>query len=127
MKLTPQEGVTPKHKEDTDRDKYFIVIGKTNDGSLIGFVLINTSINSGLKQELQDLHYPISVSEYPFLGKNRFICCSELKEITEKNFIERYDTNGRFGTLKKDDMKFVIGALKTSPLVTPKQLKKFGL
>lgn len=127
MNLTPKEGVIPKHKEDVDRDKYFIVIGKTDNNSLIGFVLINTSINNGLEQKLKDLHYPISGSKYPFLGKNRFVCCSELKEITEKNFIERYDTNGRFGTLDNEDMQLVIGALKESPLVTPKQLKRYGL
>lgn len=127
MRLTPQEGITPKHREDKDRDKYFIVLGKTDNGSLIGFVVINTLINVNIDERLQNLHYPINVSKYPFLGKNRFVCCSELKEITADNFVKRYEGNGRFGILQNDDMELIIGALKESPLVTPKQLKKFGL
>lgn len=29
MRLTPKEGIIPKNKGDNDRDKYFIVVGKT--------------------------------------------------------------------------------------------------
>lgn len=127
MRLTPKEGIIPKNEGDTDRDKYFIVLGKTETGSLIGFVVIDTAINIHISQELQDLHCPMNATKYPFLKKNRFICCAELKEITFDNFVDRYEGEGRFGQLEDDDMELVIGALKSSPLVTPKQLKKFGL
>ena len=45
MEMTPKEGVKPKNEGDESRNKYFIVLGKTDDGKLIGFVLINTNIN----------------------------------------------------------------------------------
>ena len=127
MRLTPKEGIMPKNKGDTDRDKYFVVVGKTVNGALIGFVVINSNINTNISKELQDLHYPINVSDYPFLKKNRFVCCAELKEITAENFVDRYEGEGRYGKLTNDDLELIIGALKSSPLVTPKQLKRFGL
>lgn len=127
MRLTPEEGIAPKGVGDVDRDKYFIVLGKTEADSLVGFVVINTNVNSKISPELQRLHYPISASKYPFLKKNRFVCCAELKQITFENFASRYEGDGRFGILLEDDLNFVIGALKVSPLITPRQLKKFGL
>lgn len=127
MRLTPKEGITPKNKGDNDRDKYFIIVGKTENGSLIGFVVINTNINTHISEELKDLHYPINASKYPFLEKNRFVCCAELKEITSENFINRYEGEGRYGKLANDDLELIIGALRSSPLVTPKQLKRYGL
>ena len=93
----------------------------------IGFVVINSNINTNISKELQDLHYPINVSDYPFLKKNSFVCCAELKEITADNFIDRYEGERRCGKLTNEDLELIIGALKSSPLVTPKQLKRFGL
>ena len=127
MRLTPKEGIIPKNKGDNDRDKYFIIVGKTANNALIGFVVINSYINTNISKELQDLHYPINVSDYPFLKKNSFVCCAELKEITADNFIDRYEGERRCGKLTNEDLELIIGALKSSPLVTPKQLKRFGL
>ena len=44
MRLTPKEGIIPKNKGDNDRDKYFIIVGKTSNNALIGFVVINSNI-----------------------------------------------------------------------------------
>ena len=46
MRLTPKEGIIPKNKGDNDRDKYFIIVGKTANNALIGFVVINSNINT---------------------------------------------------------------------------------
>jgi hypothetical protein len=48
MKLTKEEGIIPKEKDDDYRIKYFIVIGKTEDKKVIGFVVINFCINQNL-------------------------------------------------------------------------------
>lgn len=41
IKLTIEEGITPKGEDDVSRNKYFIVIGKTNDKDIfIKFILI---------------------------------------------------------------------------------------
>ena len=81
MELTPREGVKPKNIGDTSRNKYFIVMGVTPDGALIGFVLINSEINKNIPPRVRASHYKILASDYPFLQRDRYVCCGELKEI----------------------------------------------
>lgn len=126
MKLTEAEGITPKNPGDTDRNKYFIVLGKTADGHLIGFVVINTRINEHLSPKLKELHYPISASKYPFLGINRFVFCGDLKEISSDVFSSRYQCES-FGKMADDDMELIVNAVIQSGNVSPKRLRKFGL
>lgn len=45
LRLSSSEGVVAKNKGDDGRKKYFIVIGKDQEGNAIGFVLINSEIN----------------------------------------------------------------------------------
>lgn len=126
MKLTTAEGITPKNPGDTDRNKYFVVLGKTPDGCLIGFVVINTHINEKLSPKLKSLHYPISSSKYPFLEINRFVFCGDLKEISFDIFAHRYKCES-FGKIADDDMNLIIETVVQSGNVSPKRLKKFGL
>ena len=37
MRLTPKEGIIPKNKGDNDRDKYFIIVGKSNKYQRLSF------------------------------------------------------------------------------------------
>jgi len=126
MELTPEEGVIPKNEGDESRNKYFVVLAKTEDGKLIGFVLINSKINSNLSLPLQELHYPLSASKYPFLQKNRFVDCAELKEISIDVFSKRYKCTS-FGKIDEEDLDLIIEAVISSPRETIKHLKKFGL
>lgn len=126
MEMTSEEGVKPKNAGDESRNKYFIVLGKTTDGKLIGFVLINTNVNQNLSASLKNLHYPLSASKYPFLKKNRFVDCAKLKEITIENFTNRYKCQS-FGQIDSDDLDFITEAVVSSPLETVKHLRKFGL
>ena len=43
--LTKEEGIIPKSKGDEGRKKFFVVVGKDQEGNAIGFVLINSEIN----------------------------------------------------------------------------------
>lgn len=126
MKLTKTEGVTPKNDGDTDRNKYFVVLGKTEDGKVIGFVLINSHINNNLSEEVKLLHYPIKKSKYPFLDHDSFIFCGQLKEINLAAFADRYKSQ-TFGKLADDDLELVIQAVVSSPSESKKHLRKFGL
>lgn len=126
LKLTPDEGITPKNEGDDSRNKYFIVLGKTSDGKLIGFVVINSQINKNLSEPLQQLHYPLAVSKYAFLLKNRYADCGELKEITLDNFADRYNCRS-FGKIDEEDLRLITEAVKTSPKETKKHLREFGL
>lgn len=126
MRLTEAEGVTPKNEGDTDRNKYFVILGKTADGTVIGFVLINSRINQNLSEEVKQLHYPIRKSKYPFLDHDSFIFCGQLKEISLATFADRYKSQ-TFGKLADDDLELVIQAVVSSPSETKKHLRKFGL
>ena len=125
--LDKEEGITGKKPGDNGRNKYFVVLGINDDGSIIGFVLINSHVNANLSDELKDLHYPISVSSYPFLKRNSFIDCSRIKEIEKSKFSSLFNINSKKGEIKEEDLEMIIGAVKSSPSVTPKQLKKFGI
>lgn len=42
LKLTEAEGVKPKNTGDDARNKFFIVMGTAEDGTIIGFVFISS-------------------------------------------------------------------------------------
>lgn len=127
MKLGKEEKITPKNPQDDSRNKYFIIVGKDKAGNALGFVLINTNINVNLPDSIKDLHYPINPSKYPFLETKRFVDCSELKIIYKDKFDSLFDSSKEKGQIKEDDLELIISALQSSPKVTPKQLKTFGL
>lgn len=127
MHLDEEEGVKGKNHGENGRNKYFVVLGVANDGSVIGFVLINSHVNANLPDELKDLHYPINVSSYPFLKRNSFVNCSIIKEINRSKFSLLFSPNSKKGEIKEEDMDMIIGAVKSSPSIPPKLLKKFGI
>lgn len=124
MNLTKKEKVKGKKPVDKSRNKYFIVIG-LQDGMAVGMVLINTNINPFLDQEMKDLHYPLKVEDYPFLETDRFACCGELKAITMDRFSEMFGEPK--GNIEDYDLELIKDAVISSPKVTPKELKRFGL
>lgn len=126
MRLTDKEGVKPKNSGDTSRNKYFVVVGTTTDGSIIGVVLINTEINRNISQSLKDSHYRIKAEDYPFLGKDRYLCCGELKSIASSVFFSRF-REGVVGTLKEEHLEVVKALLISSDNVSAALLRRFGL
>ena len=126
MEMTQKEGVKPKNDGEETRNKYFIILGKTEEGKLIGFVLINSNINPHLSSALKDLHYPLCFSKYSFLEKNSFVDCGQLKEITLENFSDRYKCQS-FGKIDEEDLEYITQAVISSPKETRKHLRKFGL
>lgn len=125
--LNEEEGVKGKNSGDNGRNKYFVVLGKTQDGNLIGFLLINSNINQKLPIEVRELHYPISAKAHSFLDKDSFVDCSQIKEIKREKFSTMFDANFKKGSIKDEDMTLIIDTVKSAAQVTNKQLKKFGL
>lgn len=124
--LYPEEGVTPKGENQESRYKYFVVVGKTKDDNLIGFVLINSKINCKLRQELKDLHYPLPQSKYNFLDYNSHVYCGEIKEIEAKKLVSRSRFSG-VGRIHDDDLELIKEAVMSSPIISKKKLKRYGL
>lgn len=126
MLLTPKEGVKPKNEGDVSRNKYFIVMGVAPDGSMIGFVLINSEINERIPQLIKDSHYKILASDYPFLQRDRYVCCGELKEIDATTFFERF-RDSKVGTISDDHLEIVRGMIAMSANVSAKVLQDYNI
>ena len=127
LPLTPEDGIIPKNSGDAYRNKMFVVLGKDNEENLIGAVVINSTINQNLSNEIKMLQYPITSMKYDFLTHNSHIDCADLKEIQMHRFANTRGRNGYIGKLELDDLEYVIGAVKESPIVTPKTLRRFGI
>lgn len=85
LKLTKDEGVVPKNAGDEARKKYFVVIGKDEQGNAVGFVLVNSVINQHLPECRRKLHYLLKASEYDFLdNQDRYVDCSDFKKISKE-------------------------------------------
>lgn len=117
MNLTIEEGIQPKHENEVSRDKYIVIIDKTDTGDFIGFSVVNSKINNNIKDNHLS-HYPISAKKYDFLSHNSFIDCSEIKEIKADRFAYNFDTS--CGKIEDYDMNLVIEAIKNSKNMTPK-------
>ena len=127
MHLGEEEQVKGKNPGDNGRTKFFIVLGKTTDGSIIGFTLINSHINENLTPELKDNFYEIKPSAYSFLDHNSFVDCDQIKEIKADKFCSLFKKDTKQGEINDSDMKLIIEAVKASKVISKKTLKKFGL
>lgn len=126
LRMTEQEGVKPKNEGDNGRNKYFVVLGTTADGELIGFVLVNSEINQRLPEIIKSLQYKITAKEYSFLKKDSYICCSELKHIESACFFARFQ-NDAVAILSDDHLEVVKNLLAQSPRVSAADMREFGL
>lgn len=125
IRLTKEDGIIPKDGDDS-RNKYFIIIGIDEDSNIIGHVVINTNINHNLPQVLRDLQYPINCSKYDFLeDKSRYVDCSDIKQIAKHKFLNLYQ--GKSGNIEDEDLKHIKDAVKSSPKVALKLLKRFNI
>ncbi len=128
MHLDEREKVKGKDFQDGGRNKYFIVLGHDLDGNALGFVLIDSEINPALPLKRKQLHYPLSAEKYVFLdGKNRFVDCSDLKEIAARRFKELFSKDKAKGMIEEDDLILIREAVISYEDVSPKLLKRFGL
>lgn len=127
MNLTKDEGVNPKSDNDNSRNKYFVIVGHDIEGNAIGFVLINSLINNNLPQSIKDLHYPLKARDYKFLSNDSFVNCSDLKTINKTKFDFMFPGDCYKGDIDPKELEYIINTVKSSPNITPKMIKKFGL
>lgn len=125
MTFYPEDGVTPKSKGDTSRDKYFVILGKDSDNVTVGNVLINTDINPNLAHVIYASQLCIYPDVNPFLGdKHRYIDCYRIKEIP----IERVKAEAQYiGILNESDLQKAKELVCKSPAIPVAVLKKYGL
>lgn len=125
MTMYPEDKVTPKKKGDTSRDKYFVVIGKTEDSVVVGSLLINTNINSRMFNLIAPYQHCISPASYSYLdGKERYISCYEIKKFPAERVVEKAEY---IGLLNLEDVNASIELAKKSPVNDKRTLKMFNL
>lgn len=125
MRFFPQDGIVPKDAGDTSRDKYFVILGKNNEGDLVALSLINTEINENLRQRIGAFQYQISSSDYGFLnGKDRFVDCYDMKEVASERIIDQGDYAG---LISEADMNAIIKLVNYSPIVSVAKLRRYGI
>lgn len=125
MRFFPQDGVMPKEKGDLSRNKYFVILGKNNDGEWIALSLINTEINEMLKQRIGGFQYQLSSANYGFLcGKDRFVDCYDMKEVAFERILEQGDYAG---LINETDLKAIIKLVNNSPIASVAKLKQYDI
>lgn len=125
MTLFPEDGIIPKHEGESERNKYFVVLGMDDDRALVGSVLINSRINEHLFSRIAAQQYRITPDDYSFLTKEEsYIDCYSIKEIA----IERIRRDAtHVDILKDEDYIEVRRLIRQSPVIAPIILKKFHL
>ena len=125
MRFFPQDGIVPKDVSDTSRDKYFVILGKNDEGDFVALSLINTEINENLKQRIGAFQYQISSTDYDFLnGRDRFVDCYDMKEVAS----ERIVNQGNYaGLISQADMNAIIKLVNGSPIVSVAKLRRYGI
>ena len=128
LNLSKDEGVIPKKAGDEGRKKYFVVVGKDQEGNAIGFVLINSEINKHLPECRRKLHYLLKATDYDFLEEqDRYVDCSDFKKISKECFSELFSGDKLKGKINKDDLAEIRKAICSYENVSMKLLKRFGL
>lgn len=127
LKFEPKDGIVPKGDDDS-RNKYFVILGIDNDGNAFGFVVINSVINQYLPLERKNLHYQLKASKYSFLeGRDRFVDCSDFKQISKIRFSELFGNNSLRGRIDDEDLQYIKDAVVSYEDAPKKILIKFGL
>lgn len=108
--------------------KYFVILGIDDAGNAFGFVVINSVINQHLPLERRNLHYQLKSSKYSFLeGKDRFVDCSDFKQISKIRFTELFGNNSLRGKIDDEDLQYIKDAVVSYEDAPKKILKRFGL
>lgn len=110
-----------------EKEKFYVVIGVSEDSVLIGHVLINTRINRNYAPtpELQTLHMPIYATDYDFLDHDFYIDCTKNFDLKYERVEDMYSKNsGQYkGSLNPNQIKFLKHLIKNYPTIENK-LKK---
>ena len=125
MTFYPEDGVKPKNPGDKSRNKYFCILGVTDNSWWVGSVLINTEINQNLAKIIEPYQHILRSSHYEFLnGEDRFLDCYRISKID----YERVVANAEYiDTLLDIDLDRAIDLANLSPMNSDKDLKSFGI
>lgn len=128
MRLDKREEIVGKDHADDPRNKYFVVIGRDEEGTAFGFFVIDTEINPNLPPARKERHFKLCASDYEFLeGKDRYVDCSDIKCITKERFTEMFDAGKEKGHISDAHLTLIKEEALKYENAPKKMLKRFGL
>jgi hypothetical protein len=125
MPLSERDGITPKNNE-KNRLKYFIIVGFTTGGDVVGIVIINTNINKRIyTEELHREHYPLQKDKYKgVFTRNCFANCTAIKQIARQRILNEAKY---MGNINGADFPLIYDMIINSSQISPKNKRKFGI
>lgn len=125
MTFYPADGVQPKNPEDSSRNKYFVILGISEDLLLIGTVLINSEINQNLAKKISKSQWHLKSEDYDFLnGKDRYLDCYRILKVEYNRILQCAEF---VGVLLERDLEWAIQLVNESPVTTTHDLQRFGI
>lgn len=111
--------------------KRFIVLGKSNNGDLVGITFINSDINFNVinSQELIDLQHEIKANVNDFLDNDSFVDCSKLIKM-DYSYIENAVVANPaciIGSVQQNDLEAILTNVKNSPNNSEILIEELGL
>ena len=123
LNLDKTNGITPKNG-DSNRNKFFIVLGFTEDGNIVGGLVINSVINYNLPPTITNYQLAITAQQCPFLEYDSFVNCSKIIRANRSKFS---GTSYRGSISDPKLMKQIINTIKNSPTISRKELEIFDI
>lgn len=115
------------------KEKYYIIVGQSEDKIALATVFINTSINQYFrsKPDLLKLHLPLHAADYPFLKWDSHVDCTDIQERRTEDVAKCINSatgrNGYCATISDTELNNILIALDASRLMSPIKKKKFGI
>lgn len=106
------------------RNKYIVIVGFTEDGFIVGSLLINTKAHDATP-ELGACQFPLEQKDYPgILEYKSWLDCSRLFRIEKNKMLK----NAQFcGTMTEKDSSLLFSYLHESTMLSNREKKEFGL
>lgn len=125
--MDESEDITPKGGM-SFRPKYFVIVGSSEHGYYVAYVLVNKSINTNFicTKELLDTQYPLRIKDYPgiFTIDPSYLNLSRIREMEVTTLLSDATYCGE---LTDSDLCLVMQALKESPVLTGREKRRYGL
>lgn len=108
----------------TERNKFVTIVGTTEDGFVIGSLLINTNPNDST-QELGACQFPLKLKDYPsILDYDSWLDCSQLFRIAKRKVLN----HGQFcGSLIQSDWNLILPFLRETETISNREKREFGI
>ena len=112
-------------------DKYIILVAKDNNDISIAYVVINSIVNPkvAFNSYLKSLHLKIDEKRHPFLKKDSFVDCSNLREFLIEDIVKFLTKKPErvVGNVNSKLLQKIILTLSKSKTIEVYKKKKYDL